>query len=347
MPFTAQEVASISNGVLDYNVKGQPMSQTIQDKPLLKHMMKAQKTFGAGKESITESVKGAYTTTIMGFEHDDTVSYQNPANLKRVSYDWKEIHAGIQFTGTELKKSGISIVDSTTGEKTSKHSDREMTVLVDLLDDKIEDMTEGWARGMNEMFWKDGAQDSKQVPGILAFLTDTPAVGTTGGIDRAVNPWWRHRTNLAVASNSSTWANQPLVRSLQQEHRQLRRYGGKPTLFLCGSDYLDAFEMELRAKGNYTLDGWAGKGSIDASVSDVAFKGVTLEYDPTLDDLGKSKYGYWMDPRRIKPKVMEGEDRKTHTPARPAEKYVYYRAMTWTGGLCVNQLNCHLVSSIA
>lgn len=346
MPFTAQEIASIANGVLDYNVRGQPMSQTIQDKPLLKHMMKAQKSFGAGKDFITESVKGAYSTTIMGFEHDDTVSYQNPANLKRTQFAWYEIHAGIQFTGTELKKSGISVVDTTTGEKTATHSDREMTVLVDLLDDKTEDMTEGWSRGMNEMFWKDGSQDAKQVPGIQALLSETPTTGTTGGIDRAVNTWWRNRTSLAI--DVSTAGNQNLVTALQSEYRQLRRYGGKPTLFLCGSDFLEGFENELRAKGNYTEIGFAKNGgTIDASVADVAFKGVTLEYDPTLDDLGKAKYGYWLDPRRIKPKFMEGEDRKTHTPARPAEKYVYYRAMTWTGGLCVSQMNCHGIYSIA
>lgn len=347
MPFSANELASIANGVLDYNVKGQPLSQTIQDKPLLDSFMKAQKTFGAGNTNITEPVKGDYTTTIMGFTHDDTVSYLNPANLKRVSYPWREIHAGIQFTGTELKKSGISVTDSETGEKTTTHTDKELAVLVNLLDDKVEDMMEGWARGMNAMFWKDGSQDAKQVAGILSLVLDAPTVGVTGGIDRAISTWWRNRASLAIASNSGTWANQPLVRVLQQEYRQLRRYGGKPNLFLAGSDFMDAFEMELRSKGNYTLDGWANKGAIDAAVSDLKFKGTTIQYDPTLDDLSRSKYGYWLDTRRIKPMVMDGEDRKTHNPARPAEKYVYYRAMTWTGGLVATQLNCHGVYSIA
>ena len=347
MPFTAQELASIANGVLDFNVRGQPLLQTIQEKPLLNAMMKAQKTFGAGKEVITESVKGDYTTTIIGFTHDDTVSYQNTPNLKRVSYPWKEIHAGIQFTGTELKKGGISIVDSLNGAKTAKHSDTEMTVLVDLLDDKLEDMMEGWSRGMNNMFWKDGTQDAKQVPGVLAYITDTPTTGVTGGIDRVQNTWWRNRASLSIASSSSTWANQPLIRVLQQEYRQLKRFGGKPKLFPAGSDFLDALEMELRSNGSFTQDGWAKSGKIDMSVADLQFKGTELIYDPTLDDLGRSKFGYWLDLRRIKPKVMEGEDRKTHTPARPAEKYVYYRAMTWTGGIVVNQLNAHGVYSIA
>jgi hypothetical protein len=36
---------------------------------------------------------------------------------------------------------------------------------------------------------------------------------------------------------------------------------------------------------------------------------------------------------------MDGEDWKVHTPSRPAEKYVMYRAKTWTGGLTANRLN--------
>lgn len=37
--------------------------------------------------------------------------------------------------------------------------------------------------------------------------------------------------------------------------------------------------------------------------------------------------------------VMQGEDRRIHTPARPHDQYVLYRAMTWTGALCAKQLN--------
>jgi hypothetical protein len=111
---------------------------------------------------------------------------------------------------------------------------------------------------------------------------------------------------------------------------------------------MDAFEKELRAKGNYTLEGWSkgGNGMIDASVADLAFKGLMLVYTPQLDDIGKSKYMYALDLKNIRLRVMEGEDEKTHAPARPAEKYVMYRAITWTGALTARQLNTSGVYSI-
>lgn len=349
MAFTADELANIANAALDFYIKGPAMSQTIQDKPLMRILKGKQKTFAGGKENISIPVKGDYTTTITGYSHDDTVAYSNPGSIKRVVYPWKEIHAGITMTMTELKKDGISVTDTTTGKGTSQHSDAELTRLTGLLEDKLEDMAEGWARGFQSMLWADGTADAKKIPGLLSIILDDPAPATAvnvGGLSSATT-WWRNRAALAIVSNSSTYANQPLVQRLQKEYRQLRRYGGKPNVFLAGSDFLDAFEMELRAKGNYTLEGWSKGGKIDASVADLMFKGVAIEYDPSLDDISRSKYGYWFDDKDISLYAMEGEDMKTHNPARPETKYVMYRAMTYTGGLTCQRRNSALVISIA
>lgn len=347
MPFTSQELENIANAALDFHLnRGRVFSQTIQDKPLLRRMMAKSKAFPGGKEYLTQRVKGEYTTTIQGFEHDDPVGYANPANIKESRWQWKLIHWGIEVTIHELLKDGISIADTATGKGEQRHSEREMTVLANLLDDKIEDMIEGGERGMNEMFWRDGSQDSKQVPGIMSFIHDDPTVGAVvGGIDQAANTWWRNRAMLGI--NASTPDNQTLVTALQKEWRQLRRYGGSPDLVLAGSDFLEAYEKELRAKGNYTDTGWANKGRIDASMDDVSFKGVAFQYDPTLDDLGREKYAYVLDTKTIFPKHIEGENMKRHNPARPADQYVMYRALTWVGGLVCSQRNANGVYSIA
>lgn len=350
MAFTVAELENIANAVLDRHLdRGKVKSQSIQDKPLLAAMRKKMKTFPNGKDYLTVNVKGNYTTSIQGFAHDDTVSYANPANIRKASYPYKLIHAGISFTMDEMLKDGVSITDTTDGSGERKHSDRELQSLANLLDDKIEDMMEGTDRGMNTMFWRDGTQDAKQVPGLTSFVLDDPTSATVvGGIDQSANTWWRNRASLAIANTTAAnAADQNLVTKLQSEFRQLRRYGGKPNLMLAGSAFIEQFERELRAKGNYTLEGWANKGSIDASVADIAFKGLTVQYDPTLDDLSKSKYCYVLDTSTIFPMVIEGEDMKKHNPARPENKYVFYRAVTWVGGLVCNQRNANGVYSIA
>ena len=60
------------------------------------------------------------------------------------------------LTLTELKKDGISVTDSTTSSGTQNHSGRDSTVLVNLFEDKLDDMMEGYARGMNDLLYGDG-----------------------------------------------------------------------------------------------------------------------------------------------------------------------------------------------
>lgn len=347
MPFTADELENIANSAMDYHWNSPEVAkQTVQDKPLLAAMKSAQETFPGGKEFIDGTVKGDPTTGIQGFENDDSVDYTNPTGTKRFKAPWKLIHAGIKITMHELAKDGISISDSTTGKGETMHSQREKTVIANILKEKLWDMSEGVDRAMNTMFWQDGTADAKLVPGITSFILNDPTTASVVlGIDQSANTWWRNRASLAM--NAGTPANQVVVTKLQAEWRQLRRYGGRPNLVLAGSAFLEAMENELRAKGNYTLEGWTSKKSTDASLADISFKGVNFQYDPTLDDMSKSKYCYVLDTRHIKPMVLDGEDWKNHNPARPESKYVIYRAKTWMGGLICDQRNCHGVYSIA
>ena len=206
MAFSSAEIANIANAALDYYIdKGKVYANSLQDKPLLAAMDKSAKTFPGGKENVSLAVKGVYTSTVAGYTHNDTVSYANPANIERVNYPWKEHHTGISLTLTELKKDGISVTDSLAGASTSNHSGRDTTVLVNLLEDKLDDMMEGYARGMNTLLYGDGTGDANALAGIRSIIVDDPsASGTTvGGLSTVSNTWWRNRANVAIANTAT------------------------------------------------------------------------------------------------------------------------------------------------
>jgi hypothetical protein len=96
----------------------------------------------------------------------------------------------------------------------------------------------------------------------------------------------------------------------------------------------------------YTQQGWSQPKSTDISIADVAVDGIPFVYEPGLDDAGLAKYCYMLDTRHIFPYVMEGEYMKQHTPSRPHDRYVMYRAITTTMQLVVNRLNVHEVMAI-
>lgn len=343
MALTQAVIDNIANAAIDYAwEKGKTFAQHITAKPLLDAFMSNKKTFPGGKGAITVRPIFQTQSSIQGFNSDDTLTFTNPTPIKVASYNWKMLHLGITMTTDELLHDGISIVD-TNGAQTSEHSSREVTMLANILQTKLEDAAEGWAAGFNDILWRDGTQSAKVFPGIPYFLADDPSVGIVGGIDRSTQPLWRNVASLGLVPSA---ANQTLTIALRKLVRQLTKYGSPRLKILCGSDFMDALELEYAAKGQYTQTGFSSGG--DVGVGKLALNGLgTFEYDPTLDAAGKGKYCYMIDMSKFKLMPIEGEDMKKHYPARPFDKMVIYRSWTWAGGLAAKQLNTSAVVTIA
>jgi hypothetical protein len=367
MPLTAGQLEFIANSALAYFFnKGTAFQQMLQDRPLVALMEGKAKSFPGGNGDIEVRVQAAYgaggvNDSLAGYEYDDTVGFFNPANLDVLKFKWREHHIGISLTHTELKHDGISVTNEMGG--TSNHSGRDQTVLINMFENKLFDLGERYARSANALYWGDGTADAKALHGMRHFIVADPSVGTVGGKDRSVaaNAYLRNRARTAAfgtkvgttpalsahgggAVTSSPNAGGALITELQKEARQLRKFGAKPSIMLAGSDFIGAYEAEIRANGNYSDRGF--KGSQDGAMGTVMFDGTVIQYDPTLDDLGLAKRAYWFDPAHIFLMKMEGEWRKVHNPARPVDKFVMHRSITSTGQVVAKQLNGALVIDI-
>lgn len=331
----------IANAVLEFYIKSPAFAQSTQERPLLDCLRKGMKSFPSGKQYISEPVKGKYMSDTAGFfagySEDSQLAFKQAENIQRAQYAWKEVHAGLIITWTELKKDGITVSDNS---KTSKHSGREVTALTGLLEDRLVDFTESWNRSMNLMLWRDGSADTNQVPGIQAVL---PAdYGTVGGIVQNTYPWWKHMIFPAVTPSGEAGT---LIETLRAGLIQLRRYGGRPNKALCGSAFLAGLRKEVSAKGMFTQTGFSKATDLGMGGLSIADLG-TFEYDPTMDDEGMSKLCYVIDTRRVRLRPMEGEDNKLLTPERPYDYMVFLKSMTWTGGLEVTQMNANGIFAV-
>jgi hypothetical protein len=340
----------LASAALLWYVKGKALSQTTQDKPLLQWLRSGQKTYGGGNGlQISEPVQFAYMSDvagfIQGFTADDSITFNSTSNIQRAVFTGKEIIASLWITWTELLQDGISIYDDTKGGRKSEHSDAAVTRLTGILENRLDDFGESWSRGVNAMFWADGSQDAKQVPGVQALLNDTAAVGTVGGLNKATYAAWRQKVNVALQVSA---ANSTLIQFFNSELVQLRRFGGKPNKALCGSSFLEGLRTELFAKGYFTMDGFKGDKATDLGMGGIHISGMgKFEYDPTLDAIGFAKRCYVFDGRRIKLRPIEGEDNKVLTPERPYNYLVFLHSMKWAGALTITQLNGCGVYSLA
>jgi len=109
--------------------------------------------------------------------------------------------------------------------------------------------------------------------------------------------------------------------------------------------FLAAMETEIRANGSYSITGF--NKTQDAAMGDMKFAGGDIVYDPTLDDMGRSKFGYWLDTSKIQLMVMEDEWMHRHTPSRPYDKFVMFRSITSTCQVVAKGLNSSAVIDIA
>jgi hypothetical protein len=346
MALTQAVIDNVAAAAIDFHMdRGKLFYQQIQAKPLLDAMMANKKSFPGGKGDITLRPVFDTQSTVQGFNSDDTLVFTNPTPIKTLRYTWKMLHLGITMTTDELLRDGISVVD-TNGAQTVEHSQREVTMLANILQAKLDDAAEGFAVGMNNILWKDGTQSAKEFPGIPYFISDVVATGIVGGIDRATQPLWRNVSLAGAAAITPDPATQALTTALRKQVRQLTRYGTPRYKILCGSAFMDAIEAEYSAKGVYTQAGFSSGG--DIGVGKLTLNGLgTFMYDPTLDTLGKSKYCYFIDMSKFKLMPIEGEDMKKHNPSRPYDKMVIYKSWTWSGCLVATQLNTSMVVAIA
>lgn len=362
MPFTADEIANINNSVLDnFLNKGTVFKQNILNKPMLQAFDASRGTFAGGKEYVSFGVKGGQGGgSLSGYTHDDQVSYYTPANNKRVVFPWKEHHIGITVTHTELKKEGVEVVESGADQSTRNVDGREEFVLANLLDEKMDELGEDYAFSLDDLIHGDGTTDTKALSGIKALILDSPAVGTTGGLSRAVNTWWRNRAATAAfgsaggqAAITSAVANGgALLQFLQKEKRQLMKFaqGGVRHRCFAGSDFIDAMETEIRANGTYSMNGFRDRDAANGEIGTmegVPFGNWNIIYDPSLDRLGHAKRLYVIDMRRVGLRYMNGQRMKRHNPARPYDRYVMYNGITTTAVMAAQQLNTSAVYDIA
>lgn len=352
MPFTADEIANINNSALEEFIeKGTVFKQNIQNKPLLKALDDARGQFSGGNQYVSVGVKtGQGGGSLVGYTHDDQVSYYNSATNKRAKFQWKEHHIGTVVTHTELKDDGIDVTEN--GQSTSSMDGREAHVLAGLLDGKNEDLGEDYAKSLDTLLHGDGTSDTKALAGIRSVLFEDPTTGTTGGINRAANTWWRNfaltnaNGSTRVTSDTTTGA---LLQALQKQFRIGQKFaqGGVKWKIFCGTDFYDAIEKELRAKGNYTLDGFMKESATDGGMADIKFKGLPIVWDPGMDDISKQKFAWIIDTKRIKLLYMNGQRMKKHSPARPYDRYVMYNGLTTTCVLMASQLNTSGIVEIA
>lgn len=353
LQFTAEEMANLLATTIDYHMTGKVYDQSMYQKHLLKDLEATSQPFPGGVALLTwpaQLENGDDGEEPIGL--GSKLTFSNPAFVREASAKWYERHTGLTVTFTELKKMGIIVTNSTMGTASRESANSAAIRLVHGLQNKISTRIKARAEKRSKMFWGDGTANAGDVPGVRYWVQDVPSTPLiVGGLDQGALPLWRNRAQLGIVANSSNASGLPLISVMQTEARQLARYGGRPNKRYAGSDFLNQLETELRARGDFTSSGWAKQPGqrLDVSMDDVYFNGISFQYEPELDNIGRAKYCYVLQIGEggLMLRHLDGDRDRKHEPARPHDEFAIYQSITWTGGMIAVQRNNQGVYSIA
>lgn len=348
MAFSTAQIAAGANYTLESYAKNDPIDQISVAHRTLDLLIK-------GKEE-SDFLNGIYNEKL--FVSNDS-NYQNYSGADQVTYNERDPnrfakfqyysnHEGFWFDEDRLIANGINIDDSGAAVPSSG----EKKQLVNLFKTSWLALKNGTQEGLALETLQNGSQSPKAVPGLDHIISTTPGTGdVVGGINAGTFNYWRNNASMAIASGG-------VVAAMDAMWDACMRYGGGvPTAIRCGQAFLNAYKAEAKIEVNRQIIVTAKGGTgLDASVSDVYYKGIPLIWDPTFElldaKLGAITYPwtkrcYFINENFLKFRPLPGQWMKKRKPEKLPDRYVTYYAQTSKYGLTAMKRNAHAVLSIA
>lgn len=167
---------------------GEALRNMLTSFPLIDMLARGGKaTVKGGGARIDVPIAYGYNPGSQWFDGADVLDMTPFENLTMAKFDWKNLHAPITYTGSEVRK--------------NKGAAR----MIDLVKQKIEDTELTLWKILEIAMTGDGmGSQGKVILGLDAFFPTTPttdpAVGPLGGITVTGNPWWQNNARTGFGS---------------------------------------------------------------------------------------------------------------------------------------------------
>lgn len=349
MPFNAQQLALGANYQLDYFAKNKPVDQVNVDRPWLKKLIDTKKFAPAGNQFYVEQVYISNDANYQNYFGSQQVTYNERDGIRQARYAYYNFHDGFGLDEDRLAANGIAMTD----DSNAVVSEAEKFQLSNLLETNYMQLREGVHDALHEELLRDGSTNANATPGLDALVSTTPNVGVVGGLDAATQLYWRNNTSLNIAATPGV-----LTEQMERQWRACTRFGGSaPDYIMASGAFIDAYRVDAKSEvDRQIVVSQRGGVGLDASVSQVFFKGIPIVWNPVLDILD-AKFGappirfdrrcYFINTKHICLRPVTGHWMVNRRPERVYDRYVHYFGTTSKYRLTMVKRNSHSVLSIA
>lgn len=349
MPISSPDLAELAKVSLDEYLRNIPVDQIAIERPFLKKLMAGRKTFLGAKQNVVENIRKDYGSNFTWAYGEEAVAFNKRNTTEQASFPWRRAVDGLYIDYDRLFGNGITVKEGTRGE--FKLEQNEKIQLVNLMDEQMLSLKEGFMKKLDFELHRSGAADTDAITGLDTLVSIAPATGTVGGLDRASALYWRNYAETGIVSTTAGL----LATRMELAWRKCIKNGGAPDFILAGGKFVDAY---ARYAITLTQNTEAGKSkTIDAGVGSgvstgLFYKGVEILWDPQFEELDAldapvvewEKRCYFLNSKHIK---FRDDEMQVVTPTRPHTTLAMYAMVHLRCALTTNRPNGMAVLSIA
>lgn len=348
MPISNTDLQELAKVSLDEYLRNIPVDQIHIERPLLKKLMAGRKTFLGAKQNVVENVRKTYGSNFDWAYGEAAVSFNKRNTTELAAFPWRRAVDGLYLDYDRLYGAGIKVREGDRGAY--KLEQNEKVQLLNLLDEQMESLKEGFLQRLDLELHRDGTQDPDALAGLDVLISTAPATGVVGGLDSATATYWRNHAETGIA----TGAVGNLAQKMELAWRKCIKHGGSPDFILAGGKFIDAYRKEItvtnmaNARDVKILDAGVGNGVNTG----LYFKGVEILWDPQFEELDAlstptvewEKRCYFINSKFLK---YRDDDMDIVTPVRPHDVLAMYAMVNLRCALSVSRRNAMAVLAIA
>ncbi len=307
-PALGQLVASVLEKVMG----SKPTDNVFTSQALL-NLLKSGNGFKSvdGGRVIEETLEYAENTTFRSYSDLETLDTSRIDVFDAARFDWKEIGGTVVISELERARASGS------SEK------------FDLVTSKVNNGKNSMMAVINRQMYAAGtANGGKDIGGLALLVASTATSGTVGGINRAVFPFFRNRSNSA-AKTSTVYDNLRKTMALTYNECSKGANSEHPEMFLMNMTDFGGYEALLTANERFT-DKSSGDGGFKNEV--LKFKGAKV----TFDEDCPAATAYCLNSRNLKFYYLGSRWCKVFPAVEPANQTADITKMLTIGNMAIN-----------
>lgn len=349
MPISNGDLQELAKVSLDEYLRNIPVDQIATERPLLKKLMAGRKQFLGAKQNVVENIRKTYGSNFGWAYGEDAVTFNKRNTTEQAAFPWRRAVDGLYLDYDRLFGAGIKVREGGRGE--FKLEQNEKVQLLNLLDEQMEALKEGFMSKLDLELHRDGTQDVDAIAGLDALISTAPATGVIGGLDRATATYWRNHAETGIVSTTGGL----LAERMELAWRKCIKNGGSPDFILAGGKFIDSYRKNAVVMTNNAESGTVKR--IDAGTGSgvntgLYFKGVEIIWDPQFEELDAldtpvvqwEKRCYFLNTKHLK---YRDDDMDIVTPIRPHDVLAMYAMVNLRAALSLNRSNAQAVLAIA